>query len=252
MTVVEAAPGLIGRAVSPATAEVDRGRPPPHRGTNRDRRAAPISRRRRRPHRVRSDRGRTGGRHPPRRRPGRRRHRRAARRRTRASGRPRLRQRDRGRRVLARLRRLHDRRRRLREPARPVACARDPAPSPRLRLESVDNAVEQARSRGSHRARRPPRPYRGSRGSGRTRCGRSCRSRDWPRADATSSPGPAHDLGSTPSCGSGAARLVAAECVNAPADFLTVRKALAAGGVIDRETVARPAKLKDLLTRPGV
>jgi 3-phenylpropionate/trans-cinnamate dioxygenase ferredoxin reductase subunit len=42
-------------------------------------------------------------------------------------------------------------------------------------------------------------------------------------------------------------RLVAAECVNAAADFLTVRSALAAGAVIDPDTVLRPGKLKDVL-----
>lgn len=135
-------------------------------------------------------------------------------------------------------------------------CANLPDPSPvtgshpRLRLESVDNAVEQARAAATT-VLGDPRPYRGIPWFWSDQVGAKLQIAGLADAcDAvvvrtSDKPGRQTVLRFRHE------RLVAAECVNAPADFLTVRKALVAGRAIDRQTVTRPAKLKDLLAQPG-
>lgn len=121
-----------------------------------------------------------------------------------------------------------------------------PGPHPRLRLESVDNAVEQARA-AAGTVVGDPRPYR---------------SVPWFWSDQAGAKLQIAGLGAVgddvvlrPPARAGQhvalrlrqERVVAVECVNAPADFLAVRKALAAGAVLDRATVLAPGKLKDVL-----
>lgn len=135
-------------------------------------------------------------------------------------------------------------------------CANLPDPSPiagpsqRLRLESIDNAVEQARAAAGTLVGEP-RPYR---------------SVPWFWSDQPSAKLQLAGLAAgadeevvRPALRDGQqtvlryreGTLVAAECVNAPAEFLAARKALAAGTRLTPATARLPGKLKDLLNRLG-
>ena len=123
-----------------------------------------------------------------------------------------------------------------------------PGPSPRLRLESVDNAVEQARAAASTVVG-APRPYRGVPWFWSDQVGI--------KLQIAGLAAPSDDVVVRSAGRSGqhvvlryrGPHLVAAECVNAPADFLTVRKALAAGVRLDRAAAAATGPIKQLLAR---
>jgi 3-phenylpropionate/trans-cinnamate dioxygenase ferredoxin reductase subunit len=103
-----------------------------------------------------------------------------------------------------------------------------PGPGPRLRLESVDNAVEQARAAATTLLG-DPRRYRGvpwfwsDQGEVKLQIAGLARAED----DVVTRTG--HRPGQHTALRYRNGQLVAAECLNSPADFLTVRKALVAG-----------------------
>lgn len=122
-------------------------------------------------------------------------------------------------------------------------CANLPDPSPiprparRLRLESVDNAVEQARAAATTLVG-SPQPYRGvpwfwsDQGSLKLQiAGLACASDDVV-VRTGSRPGQHTALRYRDG------HLVAAECVNSPADFLVVRKALTRSMTLPRDAAA--------------
>lgn len=122
-----------------------------------------------------------------------------------------------------------------------------PEPAPRLRLESIDNAVEQGRAAATTVVG-DPRPYRSvpwfwsDQGplklqiAGLARADDDVVVRQDPRA------------GRTTVLRYRGARLVAVECVNNPAEFLLLRKALGARTPLSREQAADPRlPLKKLL-----
>ncbi|MEU6904224.1 FAD-dependent oxidoreductase [Streptomyces coeruleorubidus] len=112
-----------------------------------------------------------------------------------------------------------------------------PGPAPRLRLESVDNAVEQARAAATTLAG-SPQPYRSvpwfwsDQGGLKLQIAGLARPDDYIIVRAGKHPGQHTTLRYR------GAHLVAAECVNSPADCLAVRKALAAGTALHREAAA--------------
>lgn len=121
-----------------------------------------------------------------------------------------------------------------------------PGPSSRLRLESVDNAVEQARAAATTLVG-DPRPYRGV---------------PWFWSEQPSAKLQIAGLAATsdeevvrPALREGQQTvlryrdgvLVAAECVNAPAEFLAARRAIAGGTPLSADTARLPGKLKDVL-----
>ncbi|MEU6917372.1 NAD(P)/FAD-dependent oxidoreductase [Streptomyces olindensis] len=122
-------------------------------------------------------------------------------------------------------------------------CANLPDPSPgpgpaaRVRLESVDNAVEQARAAAGTLVGAPP-PSRGvpwfwsDQGSLKLQIAGLARPDDEVVVRVGKRPGQHTALRYR---GPG---LVAVECVDSPADFLTVRKALTAGVELSREAAA--------------
>lgn len=134
-------------------------------------------------------------------------------------------------------------------------CANLPDPSPApgpslpLRLESVDNAVEQARAAATTVVGEP-RPYR---------------SVPWFWSDQPSAKLQIAGLATAadeevvrPALRDGQqtvlryreGTLVAAECINAGVEFLAARKAIAAGTRLDPATAKLPGKLKNLLNQP--
>jgi len=130
-------------------------------------------------------------------------------------------------------------------------CANIPDPSPvegpraRLRLESVDNAVEQARAAATTVVG-AARPYRGVPWFWSDQAGAKLQIAGLatPADEAVVRPGRA---GRQVVLRYRGAVLVAAECVNSPAEFLSARKALAAGRGLARERAEEPGSLKDLL-----
>lgn len=122
-------------------------------------------------------------------------------------------------------------------------CANLPDPSPwsdgapRLRLESVDNAVEQATSAAATLAGLD-RPYRGFpwfwSDQGRLKLQIAGLAR--PDDEVVLRPG--RRPGQHTALRYRGPRLVAAECVNSPADFLAVRRALGEGVFLPRTTAA--------------
>ncbi|MGQ4267476.1 NAD(P)/FAD-dependent oxidoreductase [Nocardiopsis changdeensis] len=122
-----------------------------------------------------------------------------------------------------------------------------PGPAPRIRLESVDNAVEQARAAAVTLVG-GDRPYRGVpwfwSDQGRTKV--QIAGLALPGDDAVLRRGTAPDRFTVLRFRGD--RFVAAECVNAPADFLTARRALVAGASPAREAAADTGvRLKDVL-----
>jgi 3-phenylpropionate/trans-cinnamate dioxygenase ferredoxin reductase subunit len=120
-------------------------------------------------------------------------------------------------------------------------CANLPDPSLasqdalRLRLESVDNAVEQATSAaatlvGLHR------PYRGVPWFWSDQGGLKLQIAGLARPDDEAVLRPGRRPGQHTTLRYRGPRLVAAECVNSPADFLTVRRALGEGVSLPRTT----------------
>jgi 3-phenylpropionate/trans-cinnamate dioxygenase ferredoxin reductase component len=109
-----------------------------------------------------------------------------------------------------------------------------PGPGPRLRLESVDNAVEQARAAATTLLG-DPRPYRGvpwfwsDQGEVKLQIAGLARAED----DVVTRTGRRPGQHTALRYRNG--QLVAAECLNNPADFLTVRKALIAGTPLSPE-----------------
>ncbi|PRX99759.1 NAD(P)/FAD-dependent oxidoreductase [Allonocardiopsis opalescens] len=120
-------------------------------------------------------------------------------------------------------------------------CADLPDPTPgsdrRLRLESVDNAVEQAKAAATTLVG-DPRPYRGvpwfwsDQGALKIQIAGLALAGDEAVVRPGARPGQHIALRYR------GERLVAAEFVNAPADFLVVRKALAQGAPLSREAAA--------------
>jgi 3-phenylpropionate/trans-cinnamate dioxygenase ferredoxin reductase subunit len=119
-------------------------------------------------------------------------------------------------------------------------CTWLPDPSPaadghtRLRLESVDNAVEQA-SVAAHALLDDPRPYRSvpwfwsDQGDLKLQIAGLARAED----EVIVRPGKKHGQQVVLRYRDG--KLMAGECINSPADFLTLRKALAAGTSLSPE-----------------
>ncbi|MFE1396969.1 NAD(P)/FAD-dependent oxidoreductase [Nocardiopsis dassonvillei] len=122
-----------------------------------------------------------------------------------------------------------------------------PGPSTRLRLESVDNAVEQARAAAATLVG-ADRPYQSvpwfwsDQGGVKLQIAGLAFPGDDSVVRTAGKPGRQTVLRYR------GERLVAAECVNAPADFLTVRKALVAGRTLSRDAAADTGRrLKELL-----
>lgn len=126
-------------------------------------------------------------------------------------------------------------------------CARFPDPSPtpgtasRLRLESVDSAVEQAKAAAATVAG-SPRPYRGvpwfwsDQGDLKLQIAGLARASDEAVVRTGGRPGRHTVLRYRNG------QLVAVECVNSPADFLVVRKALARGETTWAPSVGQSSK----------
>lgn len=134
-------------------------------------------------------------------------------------------------------------------------CANLPDPSPvagpslPLRLESVDNAVEQARAAAGTLVGEP-RPYRSVPWFWSDQPSAKLQIAGLAAASDEEVLRPALRVGQQTVLRYREGTLVAAECVNAPAEFLAARKAIAAGTRLDPATARLPGKLKDLLRRP--
>ncbi|AXB45239.1 NAD(P)/FAD-dependent oxidoreductase [Amycolatopsis albispora] len=109
-----------------------------------------------------------------------------------------------------------------------------PEPAPRLRLESVDNAVEQAKVAAATLVG-APRPYRGVPWFWSDQGALKLQIAGLARADDDIVIRPDARPGRMTVLRYRSAHLVAAECVNNPADFLVLRKALGAGVSLPRE-----------------
>jgi len=120
-------------------------------------------------------------------------------------------------------------------------CANLPDPSPhpalRLRLESVDNAVEQAKAAATVLAGEP-RPYRSTPWFWSDQGSLKLQIAGLARADDDIVVRPDQRSGRSTVLRYRGDRLVAAECVNNPADFLVLRKALGAGVPLPRKSAA--------------
>ncbi|MGC7101804.1 NAD(P)/FAD-dependent oxidoreductase [Amycolatopsis lurida] len=133
-------------------------------------------------------------------------------------------------------------------------CASLPDPSaapgvtPRLRLESVDNAVEQAKAAATTLVGNP-RPYRSAPWFWSNQGDLKLQLAGLARADDDHVVRPSARPGRSTVLRYRGENLVAAECVNNPAEFMVLRKALGIGATLPRELATdadRP--LKELLT----